>query len=219
VRLSGGLVVVAALSSAQFISACGSGAGSPSTSSGAHSATSSSAGAQESNSSPAPRRALSVATIERMLKISGEEVTGLTALRGALGDYGQPASAADTRAVGDAVKRYYAVAATGDAAKACSMVTLGAMKAILIQYGASHTGSASQGKACETVVSSILKRRRGQLAAPIGINGVLRSGNHAYAIFNSRTMPDSMIALERQPGGWVVSDAIGGTIPMERKRP
>jgi hypothetical protein len=120
--------------------------------------------------------------------------------------YGHAAGAAEARAVAAVVKRYYAAAAVGDGATACSMILPTLAKAIPEDY-ARPTGPVylRGGKTCRAVMSRLFKHFHDKLAGAIEVTGVRVEGNLALALLGSRTRPASEMSVERIGGAWKIA--------------
>lgn len=127
---------------------------------------------------------------------------------------GIPASAADARAIVAAVKRYYAVAAAGNGAKACSMMAPSFASSVPIDYGKFGRSYLHGGKTCAEIASREFAHSRQQLTAGIYVTAVhLEHPDRAYALFGSRTTPASFIAVVRERGVWMIGALLGQPMP------
>lgn len=123
---------------------------------------------------------------------------------------GVPMKAADTKAIEALVRRYYAVAMSGDGAKACSMMDRGYAKAVPIDYGKFGPSYLHAGKTCAQVASLQFKHSRSQIPKTIFFTAVHEeNANRAYALFGSRTAPASFIAVDREAGVWKIGALFG----------
>jgi hypothetical protein len=130
--------------------------------------------------------------------------------------YGQAASEAASRTITALVKRYYAVAKTGDGKQACSMMIPSIVKAIPVDYGEFGASYLHGAKTCPTVLSRMFEHSHGELTAPITVTGVLVKGDRAYALLDSARIHASTIALLREHGAWMVAAPLGSRIPIAK---
>lgn len=127
---------------------------------------------------------------------------------------GHPASAADTEAIEAVVRRYYAVAATGNGARACAMMGRSFAEAVPIDYGKFGKSFLHAGKTCAQIADLQFEHSRSQITASIQITVVHQtSPTRAYALFGSSTTPASFIAVEREGGAWKVAALLGRPEP------
>lgn len=127
---------------------------------------------------------------------------------------GVPASPADARAVAAAVKRYYAVAATGNGAKACSMMAPSFASSVPVDYGKFGPSYLHGGKTCAEIASREFEHSRRQITAAIYITAVhLEHPDRAYALIGSRITPASYIAVVREGGAWKIGALLGRPMP------
>jgi hypothetical protein len=127
---------------------------------------------------------------------------------------GSPASAADRRAVTETVKRYYAAAASGDSARACSMIVASFAKSIPEVYGQATGPPYLRGlKTCPTLLARYFKHFSAQLANAFVVTGVRVQGNRGAALLGSKKMPASSILLNREHGVWKIEGLLGGQLP------
>jgi ketosteroid isomerase-like protein len=135
--------------------------------------------------------------------------------------YGREASEADRQAVTAAVKHYYAVLATGDGAKGCSLLRTELRKAAREDYGTSPPGPPElRGKNCPEIVLFLFKhlpRLPGESAAAIEVTGVRVNGDvhdmDAVALLRSKATPSSEILVDREHGLWKMNSLIGSPLP------
>jgi hypothetical protein len=129
--------------------------------------------------------------------------------------FGHAASATDRQAITATVKRYYAIASSGDGSKACSVLIPSLAKAVPEDYGQGSAGPAylRTGRTCPAVMALLFKSMRAQLAAPVNVTGVRISGHKAVALLGSTTTPASEISIQRKGGVWMIGSVIGGALP------
>jgi hypothetical protein len=125
--------------------------------------------------------------------------------RALLAAYGNEAGQADKRAVTTVVKGYYAAAAAGDGAKACSL--LATSLAMGLAEGQSQSVQ-SGGKTCAAAVSLLFKQQHQQLAADdvatMVVTGMHVKGNLGLAVLGFKTMPEGEILVEREDRAWKI---------------
>lgn len=126
--------------------------------------------------------------------------------------FGHAASASDARAVAALVRRYYAVAATGNGAKACAMLLPSVAKAVPLDYGKFGASYLHRGKTCAGVMTRLFAHAQRELTAPVQVTNVRVSGLTALAFLGSKKMRASGIALHREGSGWAIAQVIGGTL-------
>jgi hypothetical protein len=133
-------------------------------------------------------------------------------------DYGHAAEAADARAVTAAVEHYYAIAARGDGAAACRLVTARVARAVPAAYGRSAELPALRGRTCATVMSKVLGELHGQIGADsaalkVGVVRVEGSTAQALLGFGEGGWPSSYTVLRRERGAWRVDELLAGGLP------
>jgi hypothetical protein len=102
-----------------------------------------------------------------------------------------------------AVERYYAVAAAGDGAAGCSLLTSIEARSAPENYGRPPGPSYLRGgKTCPAVLSLLFKHLHRQLAAGIRMTGVRVEHNRAVALFSLTGMPFAYTFLRREGGSW-----------------
>jgi hypothetical protein len=133
----------------------------------------------------------------------------------AVARFGHRASAADRRAVTTAVKRYYAVATSGDGEKGCSMLRPSVAKAVPEDYGYGSAGPSylHAGKTCPQVMTLLFRNLHAQLVDPVEVTGVRISGNQAVALLGSKRMPAGDISIAHQGGAWKIGSIMGTPLP------
>lgn len=127
------------------------------------------------------------------------------------GNYGGRADPADTHAVSALVRRYYAAAAAGEAAQACSLLT-----ASLAAEAASDRQAPSRHGACAAYMARLLKEQHQRLASDevgtMGVTSVYAKGNLGLAVLGFRRMPAATIAVEREGRTWKVDAFLDSTL-------
>jgi hypothetical protein len=127
---------------------------------------------------------------------------------------GAPAGPALARTIAAVVRRYYAVAATGNGARACGLLSPGFARAVPTAYGEFGPAYLHGGRTCAAVASLQFRHDRSQLTAGIQVTAVhLERTDRAYALFGSKTTPASFIAVVREGGTWKVAAIMGRPEP------
>lgn len=127
---------------------------------------------------------------------------------------GVPASPAEARTIAAVVKRYYAVAVSGDGARACSLMAASFARSVPVDYGQYGPSYLHGGKTCAEIASREFAHSRTQLTSAIYITAVhLEHPDRAYALFGSRTGPASFIAVVRENGAWKIGALLGRPMP------
>jgi hypothetical protein len=128
--------------------------------------------------------------------------------------YSHSAGAAETRVVSALVRRYLAVAAAMDGAKACSMILASVARMVPTVLGGVGEPPYSRGRTCAEVLSKIFRFYRRQLAVEARVLRVLRvgvRGNKGLAVLTAKAMlgfPDRVIALQREDGAWKIDGVL-----------
>jgi hypothetical protein len=136
-------------------------------------------------------------------------------------DYGHKASAADAKAIGALVTRYYAAGARGDGAAACALTARTFASTVPADYGQELGSAIPPGaetylrgaKTCAAVLSLLFEHARSQITAPVAVIGVRLKGSYGYALVGSMTLPTSLIEVEREDGVWRVDGLMGRPLP------
>jgi hypothetical protein len=127
--------------------------------------------------------------------------------------YGAPAGASRQRAVAAAVQRYYAIARSGDGARACAQIATGVAGSLAEDYGRAYGPPYLRGaRSCAAVMSRMLAHERWRLAGPVTVTGVRIRGDHALALLGSTSVPAGAIALGREHGAWRIEGTLGGPL-------
>jgi hypothetical protein len=128
--------------------------------------------------------------------------------------YGHAVSATDKHALTAVVERYYAAAAAGDGATACSLIKPSFARAIPEDYGQAPGPAYLRGaKTCPAVMSLLFRHSHGQLTGAIEVTGVRVMGNQAFVLLDSMTVPASFINVERTGGAWRIVGLLGRPLP------
>ncbi|HEY5194256.1 MAG TPA: hypothetical protein VIJ39_10350 [Solirubrobacteraceae bacterium] len=131
----------------------------------------------------------------------------------AITHYGHAADATDRQALTAFSKRYYAAAAAGDGAKACSMIKPSFARAIPEVYGRGAGPPYLRGKTCAVVMSLLFKHLHSQMAAPITVSGIRVEGSTARIIVGSPATPVGYLPMEHEGTGWKIVGLIATPLP------
>jgi hypothetical protein len=127
--------------------------------------------------------------------------------------YGHAATGSRGRAPSMVAKHYYEVAAVGDGATACAMISPTFAKAIPEDYGGVQGPAYMRGKTCPAVMSRLFEHDHRQFTHPIVVTGVRVQGSEALVMLGSTTVPASYLTLRRTQGGsWKIVGLLA--IPM-----
>ena len=132
-------------------------------------------------------------------------------------DYGRAASATDKQAVTALVKRYYAAAAAGEGATACSLIQSSLANAVAEDYGQAPGPSYLRGgKTCQAVMSLLFKHDHHQLIAEVRTLDMTRvrvKGNIGLAVLGFRAMPEREISVSREGSVWKINALLDSQLP------
>jgi hypothetical protein len=126
--------------------------------------------------------------------------------------YGPSANAADKRAIATLVKLYYAAGVAGDGAKACAMMDSVLAQTVPEDYGKPPGPIYLRGNSCPAVMVRLFKRSRAKLEDDFEVTDVRMSGDHAFVLLGSKTMPASGLFVQREHGVWKMDALIGGPL-------
>jgi hypothetical protein len=128
--------------------------------------------------------------------------------------FGHAASATDRHAIATLVKRYYAAAAAGDGAKACSMMASPMARSLPQTSGGGAAPAYLRGaKTCEAVAVRVFAHARPQIDHEVVVTGVRVQGGTVVALLGSTKAPASVISLGREGGAWKIEALLGGPLP------
>jgi hypothetical protein len=137
----------------------------------------------------------------------------------AIPDLGQPAGAADRRAIIALIGRYYASAAAGEGAKACPM--LYALSAERFVEEQRHPGNKSPSLrgTCAQILSQLFKQRHHELVGDAAAHRVLAvrvQGNRGLALVRfgaPRELRELEVLVHREHGAWKMETPLeNGTV-------
>lgn len=130
--------------------------------------------------------------------------------------FGRPASPAEMRAVTALLERYYAVAAAGDGAAACSMIYSIIAETIPEDYGQPPGPPALRGKTCAVVMTKILEQHRRELVAKapgLRVIGLRVGGTRGLALLRFGRAPERYILVRREYGAWKIGVLFDSALP------
>jgi hypothetical protein len=127
---------------------------------------------------------------------------------------GHAASTATTRAVRALVGRYYADAAAGNGAQACSLVYSIFAEEIPEEYGEPPGPPALRGSTCATVLSKLFKREHRRMAADLTqleVAAVRVKAHHALVLLSFRTKSRE-IRVHLEHGVWKIDELLDSAL-------
>jgi hypothetical protein len=128
--------------------------------------------------------------------------------------YGHVPTVGERTAIEKVVKRYYAAAAVGDGATACSLLLTTLAHSLAEAYDQQSGPSYLRGATtCRTIASKLFAHLREQLAEAITIVEVRVEGSSARVVLSSRKMRASDISLLRQDRAWKLEELLGQPLP------
>jgi hypothetical protein len=131
--------------------------------------------------------------------------------------YGHAARAAEARSVRDLVKRYYAVAATGDGVKACAMLEPAVAAHAFEDLGRAPGPAYLRGaKTCPALMAKLFRHYRVRLAAKaatLEVRGVRVSAAHGLALLSFGRMPERVISVQRVHRRWRIGMVLDDELP------
>jgi hypothetical protein len=125
---------------------------------------------------------------------------------------GHAAGTGDARAIAALVERYYAAGAGADGALACRLIYSVIAESIVEEYGSSDL----RGSTCAVVVSKLLARHRGELAAKLAALHVISmrvEGDQGFVMMSFGREGEGYLLLQREHGVWKVR------IPLDVRLP
>jgi hypothetical protein len=125
--------------------------------------------------------------------------------------FGKSASAADRRAVSEAIARYYALAAAHDGVKACGLLAAPIAQSLPQTVGGFGGPTYYKGKTCGEVLTKIFEANVHQLATYATSMRVVKVGvenNEAVAVFAVKDHPGRAIRLRHEHGAWKVDGPV-----------
>jgi ketosteroid isomerase-like protein len=129
-----------------------------------------------------------------------------------LAGFGSPAGPADAHAIIAAAKRYYAAASHADAKTACAMMTPAVERRVAVEFGRFGYAYAHNAKTCVQTMQLIFDHLRHALSARVLALNVLVKGDQAYVAIGSKTLPTSLLTVQRSAGAWKIAEPLAGDL-------
>jgi hypothetical protein len=133
--------------------------------------------------------------------------------------FGDPAKKGERQAVTQVVKRYFAVAAAANGARACMMLQPRLEMAVVKDYGGAAGPTYLRGaKTCPEVMSRFFRHVHDELTGTIEVTSVRvlggprEEGAKAEALLGSDTLPASYVTLERIKGVWRIEGLLSSEL-------
>ncbi|MFZ2114908.1 MAG: hypothetical protein WAU77_14390 [Solirubrobacteraceae bacterium] len=130
----------------------------------------------------------------------------------AIPGFGQPADAADRRAIVALIKRYYIAAAAGDGAKACSMQYALTAELLVEEHHRGKGPASLRGGTCARIMSKLLAQHHRELAEDVSggyrVLAVQVHLNQGYALVRFAAprelheLRELRMLVHREHGGW-----------------
>jgi hypothetical protein len=128
--------------------------------------------------------------------------------------FGEPASAADRRAITSVFKRYQAAAVAEDGVTACHLLYSSFAEAIPEDYGQPPGPSYLRGgKTCQAVMTMLFRHSHDELTSAFDVTGVRVVRNQGVALLGSRKAPASYLDMRRERDVWKVGALIAAPVP------
>jgi hypothetical protein len=133
-------------------------------------------------------------------------------------DFGDPANAFDREAIAALIKRYYAAAAVGDGAMACSMLSPTLASSVAEDYGPRSAGPPylHAGTSCPTLTTLLFRHFRSRIAAEIPLLEVRRVRIHQHqglALLSFGRLPERQIPVAHEEGSWKIDALLDSELP------
>jgi hypothetical protein len=125
--------------------------------------------------------------------------------------YGHAVSAAETQAIAELVKHYYAAAAARDGAKGCSLLYSLLAEEIPELYGEPPGPPELRGSTCAAVMSKLFAHHHQELvtdAATVKLMDVRVKRLRGLAIMSFKGMPQRDIAVHLEHGVWKIDELL-----------
>jgi hypothetical protein len=123
----------------------------------------------------------------------------------AVSTYGHAAGTADIQAIAVLLKRYYTLAATGDGARACSMVYWLFAETVVEEHDRGRGPTSLRGNTCAQVASKLFTQRHRELVedvATLQVVWVRLDGNRGVALVRFGPARERDVAVQRDHGVW-----------------
>jgi hypothetical protein len=125
--------------------------------------------------------------------------------------FGHLAGAAEQATITRLVQSYYAALSSGREVAACGMLTDRIQRLLKRSVG---NNPLLHGKGCVGAFKLLFGRRGGASAVSptVAVTGVRVSGDRAYALFSTQSIPSAQIRVEREHGAWKIGSLIGSPL-------
>lgn len=130
--------------------------------------------------------------------------------------YGHTAAAADIQAITALFRRYYALAAAGDGARACSMVYWLFAETVVEEHDRGKGPSSLRGNTCAQVASKLFKQRHREAVEDVATLQVARvrlNGNQGMALVRFGATRERDVLVHRDRGAWKMSVLLDNGAP------
>jgi hypothetical protein len=131
--------------------------------------------------------------------------------------YGRAASAGETQAIAALVRRYFAAAAAGDAARGCALASAILAESLPENYGGPPAPRYLLGAhTCRAVLARVFEDLHAQLvplAARLEVTGVRVRGNRADALLGWGALPAGLMEARREGGAWKIEEPLASPLP------
>jgi hypothetical protein len=134
----------------------------------------------------------------------------------AVRDFGSPATAAEAHAISALLRRYYATAAAGNGALACSMILASIVKAVPLNYGVYGPTYMRGGKTCAQVLVRLFAHEHRRLLAETAhmtVTSVRLQGDLGLAMLGFSGLRERQISLQREHVTWKLAALLDGELP------
>lgn len=119
--------------------------------------------------------------------------------------FGPAASPAERAAVVAFIKRYYAIAASGDGAKACSLLDPLVAEAVAEGRALGNGRPSPHGGTCSRVAGEVFSQHRRELSEDVvtlRLGWVQLQAKQAVALVHFGTVRERIVRLRRRQGAW-----------------
>lgn len=130
----------------------------------------------------------------------------------ALPTYAPAASPADTRAITELVKRYYAAVVAQDGRRACSLLHRLVVETFVEEHAGGKGRASPRGTSCAQVASRLLERHRRELTAGVTalrVTIVQVRGNHGWAVVDLGGARKHVAFVRREGSAWKLGAMLG----------
>jgi hypothetical protein len=130
--------------------------------------------------------------------------------------WGRAASPPDARAIVALIDRYYAVAAHGDGATACSLIYAPLARSLPEDLGRGGPRYLRGGRTCAAVVAKLFSQNHFQLIpydAGLRVDAVRVMGVFGLATLSFHRLPDRVVEVIRDRSVWRMYAPLDGEMP------